>query len=167
MPAWITVYCRSADPIPPPTQIEDALDSDWWTLGEFHELEEDEVDAFMGSLEWSDAPPEIRSPERRPLQFHTWTGARADEEVAELDERDLEIPTAVRLRLIGVKQVFAIEMGLSQLDTMYETVAFEIAYWLAEHRDGVILGENDAWFDHDKHRWDPFPSDQPTGEPGN
>lgn len=113
-------------------ELEGALDSDWLTLGEALELDEEAVETFMRSLVWS--ATEVHAEGRRPLQLHRWTDARAREEVAELDERDLDVPAAVRERLRGVTQVIAIEIGFSQLDTMLETVAFEIGYWLRAPR---------------------------------
>jgi hypothetical protein len=89
------------------------------------------------------------------LQFHVTLdaeGIRA--RVAELDE--IVVPAAVRELLRGVRQIVAIEMAHTQLDTMFEMVAFEIAYWLCETRGGVILGPHDHWFDHDTYRWKPF-----------
>lgn len=149
---------KSPKPVPGAAAIHDAMRllPDWWTLGESVGLEEDEVDAFLAELVWTET--EVGQPNKRPLQFYEWTDPeRVRSEIAELDEiASIVVPDSVRARLEGVTTVVAIEFGISQLDTMLEVVGFEIAYWLAEHHDGVIKADNGAWFDHDAHRWDPF-----------
>ena len=52
----------------------------------------------------------------------------------------------------------ALELGYSHLRTMHEVVAFEIAYWLAEHYGGMILAPDGQWYDHAEHRWEPMES---------
>jgi hypothetical protein len=159
VPAWITIYLHRAPPELTPETIQHGIGAaDWWTLGEGVGLDdEDEVDAFMDSIEWSAEPLELRFPERRPIQFHVHDDAeRVRVEIAELDERDLDIPDAVREHMKRVACVVALEMAWTQLETMFEVVGFEIAYWLAETCGGVILGTNDRWFDGGAHRWDPY-----------
>jgi len=147
--AWITIYSKSKKPVPSLAAIGEALDSDWWTLGEGIELEGEAVNAFMTSLVWSDE--QVGEPGKRPMQLHVWSEpARVRSELEELSK----VPASVALD--GVTTVIALEFGISQLDTMLEVVGFEIAYWLAEHHDGLIKADNGAWFDHDAHRWDPY-----------
>jgi hypothetical protein len=151
--AWITIYMKSRKPVPGAATIYAELErrSDWSTLGEAIGLEDDEVDAFMASLVWSDKPSQVGQPGKRPLQFHVWTDpATVRIELEELSKA----PASVKLD--GVTTVVALEFGISQLDTMLEVVGFEIAYWLAEHYDGLIKADNGRWFDHDAHRWDPY-----------
>ena len=160
MPAWITTYLQN----PPAPLSSDAIKkgidaADWWTLGETVDLDEDQVDAFMGQLQWSDDPIEVNvEPDRRPIQLHAWMDSdRVRTEIAELNDRPkLGIPRRVRDLLPNVQGVVAIELGWSQLQTMYEIVAFEIAYWLAEVGDGVLLSVDDQWYDHDANRWEPI-----------
>jgi hypothetical protein len=160
VPAWITVYLRDPTAIPPVEEINTRLDSDWYTLGEQYGLDEDTVDAFLASLEWHG--DEIRSDGRRPLQFWITTDAAGvRERIEELGLPDLSIPAAVRAHLAGVRQTCAIELAFTQLDSMYEAVCFEVAYWLCDTRDGVIRGPQDSWFNHADHRWNPFPDDSP------
>jgi hypothetical protein len=144
--AWITIYMKSRKPVPGAATIHAELMSDWSTLGESIGLEEAEVDAFMTSLVWSDE--RVGEPDKRSLRLHVWNDP--DRVRTELDEV-ANAPVA----LDGVTTVVALEFGISQLDTMLEVVGFEIAYWLAEHYDGVIKADNGSWFDHDAHRWDP------------
>src|SRR5262249_47744188 len=110
-------------------------------------------------LVWSDNPLELQYEGRRPVQFHEWTEPeRVRTEIAELDERDLQVPDSVREHMQSVQAIIALEMAFTQLETMFEVVAFEIAYWLCEKYRGVILGPNDEWFDHAAHRWEPITS---------
>ena len=156
MAAWVTVYMNKRMRLAGASAIKRRMPMpDWWTLGEEVGVEEEDVDAFLASLTWSDEPFEIRAKgERRPLQLHVWTSAeRVREEVAELGD---DVPASVKRHLERTKMIVAIEMGFSQLETMFEVVAYEVAYWLAEQGEGVIRGANDAWFDHDAHRWDPI-----------
>jgi hypothetical protein len=114
---------------------------------------------LIDHLEWSDDPREIRLAGRRPLQFHVRSAPdRVREAVLELDQiaGAPEVPASVRARLASIQSIIAIEMGMSQLGTMFEIVAFEVAYYLAEQYGGLIRGPNDAWFDHAAHRWDPI-----------
>ena len=132
---------------------------DWHTLAESFEIEEAEVDAVIDHLVWSDDPLEIRLAGRRPLQFHVWsTPDRVREEVLELDQiaGTPAEPASVRAHLASIQSIIAIEMGASHLNTMFEIVAFEVAYYLAEKHRGLIRGPNDAWFDHAAHRWKPI-----------
>jgi hypothetical protein len=158
MAAWITTYLRQPRRIPAAATIKRQMPMpDWWTLAENFNIDKAEVDRFLASLSWTNKPSEIRAEKQRALRLHVWTDAkRVRAELAELDEVKGPVPVSVRPRLAGVKAVVAIELGFSQLETMFEVVGFEIAYWLAETRDGVIKGPNDAWFDHTAHRWNPF-----------
>jgi hypothetical protein len=159
--AWVTIYQRDrvAELSLVALQRELAGLPDWYTLAETLDLEEAEVDAVIDHLVWSDDPLEIRLEGRRPLQFHVWsTPDRVREEVLELDQiaGAPPMPASVRAHLASVQSIIAIEMGWSQLDTMFEIVAFEVAYHLAQQHGGLIRGPNDAWFDHAAHRWDPI-----------
>ncbi|MEO8839966.1 MAG: hypothetical protein ABI591_05035 [Kofleriaceae bacterium] len=157
MAAWITIYLKSPKPVPGAAAIRDAMTlPDWWTLGESVGLEEDQVDAFLAGLVWSET--EVGQPDKRPLQVHEWTDPdRVRSEIAELDEiAATVVPDSVRARLEGVTTIVAIEYGIGQIGTMLEVVGFEIAYWLAAHYDGVIKSDHHAWFDHDAHRGDPY-----------
>lgn len=142
MPAWITTYLKETVTLLTSDAIERGIASaDWWTLGEAVGLEEDAVDAFMDQLSWNDEPLEFTvETDRRPVQFWVLTDlADIKEEIEELvAESDIKIPPSVEERLADVCSIVAIELGWSQLQTMYEVVAFEIAYWLAETFNGVI-----------------------------
>lgn len=161
MAAWVTIYLR--DLVAKLSLVALWRDlaglPDWHMLAETLGIEDAEVDAVISHLVWSDDPLEIRLEGRRPLQFHVWSAPdRVREEVFELDQiaGAPAVPASVRGHLASVQSIIAIELGASQLDTMFEIVAFEVAYYLAEQHNGLIRGPNDAWFDHAAHRWNPI-----------
>ncbi len=159
MAAWITVYLQDAAPELNPTSIQHGIDvADWWTLGEQLDLEEDEVDAFLDGLQWQAEPLELGAEGQRPLQFHVRTEAdRIREAIDELDELDeVPVPAAVREHLRSIRAIIAIEFGIGQLETMFEAVGFEIAYWLAKVSRGVILGPDDQWYGLGPRRREPI-----------
>ena len=65
-------------------------------------------------------------------------------------------PARVRTHLTHVCSIVAIELSWMQLQTMYEIVAFEIAYWLAEAFQGLILSPDDQWYYYKANRWKPI-----------
>lgn len=158
MPAWITTYLHR----PPPELTAEAIQqgisqADWLTLGEDVGMEPEDVKAFMAQLRWSDERLEFSvEPERRPVQLYVWDDpSRVATELNEVAERG-PVPQSVQQQLSSVTGVIAIELGWSQLQTMYEVVAFEIAYWLVEQFGGVILSPDNLWYDADEHRWEPM-----------
>jgi hypothetical protein len=50
VPAWVTSFLHATTPLPALSELQSALASDWYTLGEILKLDEDEVDAFMTQL---------------------------------------------------------------------------------------------------------------------
>jgi hypothetical protein len=153
MASWITIYLQHPLENLDIHDIKQGIGSaDWWTLGEDFGVEEEEVDKFMEGLYWQNDPLEIGQEGSRPIQIHIWREpSRLKEEIAEISEKKL--PGAVSEHLKNIHTIVALELGISQLRTMYEVVAFEIAYWLAETKQGLICSPDDLWFDHDKHRW--------------
>ncbi len=154
MPAWITAYLQRA---PKELRASDlrtgTAPADWWTLGEDFDVEAEAVDVFMKELEWIDDPLGFGLPDKRPVNVHVWT--EPDRVAEELGELHPHIDT-VRQHLTDTCAIVALELGWSQLATMHEVVAFEIAYWLAETYQGVILGNDGHWYDHANHRWEPY-----------
>lgn len=106
----------------------------------------------MDSLQWRNNPLGFGQKESRPAQIHIYNDP---EEIKEMIEEVEEAPPLVK-HIASIKTIVAIEMGISQLETLYEVVAFEIAYWLAETHRGVILSPTDYWHDHDKYRFKPI-----------
>jgi len=156
MPAWITVYMRQVPKELTPEGIKQGIRvADWWTLGEDFGISEDTVDDFMRGLRWGDNPLRFGQEGQRPVQVHLWTDSEhLQEEIAELELGAL--PVSIRSHLGEVRAIVALEIGFSQLKSMVEVVAFEIAYWLAETYEGLIHAPDESWYDHDVHRWDPI-----------
>jgi hypothetical protein len=123
-------------------------------LGRRLGLSAKEVNEFMPKVQWSESPLKFCLEGQRPVRI------TIDSElekvrfyVEELNEiRDLKIPRRVRQYLDGCKAIVSFEMGISQLRTMHETIAFEVAYWLSEKFNGVILSDDNKWYDHDTNR---------------
>lgn len=160
MAARVYVFLRDPPQRLETTRIRHGIEAaDWLTLGEIFKLEEDEVRAFMAGVRWHDDPLGFdREGERAVrIDLHTETDY-VQILIEELDQftKPVIIPDRVRRHLRDVKGVVSIAMGAMQLRTMYETIAFEIAYWLAATFDGLILSDDDQWYDHDANRWKPI-----------
>lgn len=160
MPAWITIYLQE-----PLASLEMAdikkgvAASDWLSLGESMDIEDEDAQAFMDAVQWRKSPLEIGLEGQRPLQIHLWnTADRLQEEIAEIMD-EVEVPTRVAAHLPHVKAIVALEFGIPQMGTMIEVIGFEVAYWLAETKNGLILAPEDDWFDASDHRWDPIEDD--------
>lgn len=153
MASWVTIYLKESLTTLDIKDIQQGIaPADWLSLGEDFDLEEEEVNSFMEHLQWKQNPLEIVSEDERPIQIHIWNNSkRIEEEITELDA-----PIQVQKHLANIKTIVAIEFGISQLGTMAEILAFEIAYWLAETKTGLICSPSNRWYDHDKHRWDPI-----------
>ncbi len=154
MPSWITIYLQDEVQKLEVAAITDGISpADWYMLGEDLDIEDDDVIKFMDALAWQQEPLQFSIPDQRPVQFHFWTEpARIQEEIGEVENP----PARVAAHLQQVRSIIALELGISQERTMFEAVAFEVAYWLAENHKGLILGYNGDWYDHDDHRWDPI-----------
>ncbi len=154
MPAWITTYLqRSPQELDADEVRKGIADADWWTLAEDFEIDSEAVDRFMAALGWQDEPLQVGLPDARPIKLHVWTESdRVEDELGELPPQQ----GPVRDHLTDTCAVVAIELGWSQLRSMHEVLAFEIAYWLAERFQGVILAPDDRWYDSGEHRWEPY-----------
>lgn len=151
MAAWITAYLQRVPPPLSPSGLQGAIvHADWWTLGERLDLDEDEIDTFLERLRWRADPLEFGYDGARPVQIHVWTDP--DRIRVQLDElehgQDPPLPPSVRERLRSTRAVVALDLGVSQLESMLSVVAFEIAYHLAETCEGVIQGPDERWYDH-------------------
>ena len=157
MPAWITIYLQD---LPSTLEMSDVkkgvAQADWLTLAESMDIEDDDAQAFMDAVQWRKTPFEVGLEGARPLQIHLWdTADRIAEEVEEIIE-EVEVPSRVAAHLSHVKAIVALEFAIDQMGTMIEVIGFEIAYWLAETYNGLILAPEDDWFDAGDHRWDPI-----------
>ena len=157
MPAWLTVYCRK------PLHAMDAerlslgithrdpeapAGVDYPTLAEGYDIDEDDAAAALSALTVREdrGGLEVFYGPTRPLVLHRWTAReRVVEEIAEC--REVRAPPAsVGDRLDATAEVVGIEMGFSQLEDMGIVLAFEIARWLAQRGDGLIVDDEDHWY---------------------
>lgn len=153
----ITLFLQQPLPSLGAQDLQTALaDVDWRTLGKTMGLEDEAVDDFGESVSWGNAPITLGRKGERPLVIHVWREAdRIAEELAEVAASGT-LPIGIKERLDSVKAAVGIEMGFCHFDNLFEVVAFEIAYALAERWEGVIWAPGGEWYDHDNHRWEPF-----------
>ncbi len=160
---WLTIYCREPVSALSPAQLlvgirgEDpsALAGvDYWTLAEHFGIEDEAVvDAALDLLR-------VREPgatglecevayrpedDVRAIAVHCWTEPeRVAEELEEAQEGRSPPPEALP-RLRASKEIVAIELGFSQLEDMGIVFAYEIARWIAQKGDGLVVDDDDCW----------------------
>lgn len=54
-------------------------------------------------------------------------------------------PEAVHARLAKTKEIVALELGFPMLEDMGVVIAFELARYLAQKGDGLIVDDEDQW----------------------
>ncbi len=159
MPAWITVYCRErldslgADELLRGIRGGDpeALAGvDYWTLAEDYGVDEDQVDRALAQLavvedgsDW-----EIRYSEagERSVVVHRWFSTeRVAEEIEEVLERLEPSDEDIVEHLRASREVVGIELGFSQFEDMGVVIAYEVARYLMQKLDGLILNDEDRW----------------------
>ncbi|NEO85406.1 MAG: hypothetical protein F6J87_14325 [Spirulina sp. SIO3F2] len=157
MAAWIVIYLQKAPELLTAQTICKNIESaDWWTLGEDFGLEENAVNDFMETIQWSNEPLSFGQEGQRPVQFHLWT--ERERILEEIWELPASTPPLIQQHLEHIQAIVALEIRISQLRTMFEVVAFESAYWLAETYVGIIQADDGQWYDYDEHRWQPISS---------
>jgi hypothetical protein len=121
---------------------------DYDTLAEGYGIDEALVEAAVASLRVTDALAVHwdADPERRPVSVHVRTGAhRVREEIEEtIQERDP--PAAAMPHLEACRGIVAIEIGAFETETMAIVIACEIARWVAQRYDGVLVDGDDGWY---------------------
>jgi hypothetical protein len=160
---WLTVYCRKPVAALTPAQLLAGIRDedrsapagvDYWTLAEHYDIEDEAVvDAALDVLRVRGAGAtgldcEVHyQPEddRRPIVVHCWSEPeRVAEELAEAEEGRSPPPAALE-RLQASKEIVGIELGFSQLEDMGIVLAYEIARWLAQKGDGLVVDDDDQW----------------------
>ena len=160
---WMTVYCREPLATLDAAQVDAGLRGDdpsapagidYPSLAEDHELDEDQAALALAHLRVTHAGAhaldlEIRyrpEPDARPIVVHPWTEpARVVEELDEAREGRDPPPEALA-RLADVRAVIGIELGFAQLRDMGLVIACELARYLAQKGDGVIVDDEGEWF---------------------
>jgi hypothetical protein len=159
MPAWITVYCRRSVESITSAKLLDGINDrdrsagaggDYDMLAETYGLDEDSVEPALEGLRIEGDEPfttyELRyrpDPKVRPVFVHRWADpSRVAEEIAEVVER-LEPSSTVIAQLQKSVEIVALELGFSQLGDMGVVFAYEVARYLAQKGDGLILDVED------------------------
>ena len=126
---------------------------DYWTLAEDYGIDDTAVvDAALNLLrvqpngEGLDCELRYQAEDdARPVVVHVWDEpGRVAEELEEAkDGRDP--PAGIMERLGKTKVIVGIELGFSQLEDMGVVLAYEVARWLAQRGDGLIVDDDNAW----------------------
>jgi hypothetical protein len=171
---WITVYCRRSVSRLTPSELlagitdrdrSAAAGVDYATLAEDYGVDADAVAPALAQLAvraTSDAPLDFEigfATDGRPLVLHLWD---APERVAEELEEAKEVrsvPATIADRLAETKEIVAIELGYSHLEDMGIVFAFEVARYLAQNGDGLIVDDDDAWQVVDQGGFSPINAD--------
>ena len=163
MPWWLTVYCRSSVGELDAQQLADGLRNrdprapagvDYLALGEEYELDEAEVSAALEHLvveAAGDKPLDVEiryrpEPDARPIIVHLWDQPDriADEVEEAIDGRDP--PEGAGPYLSACREVVGLELGFGQLEDMGLVLACELARYLAQKGDGVIVDDENEWY---------------------
>lgn len=84
-------------------------------------------------------------PDARPVIVHVWT---EPERVREEVEEAIEVraaPPSVSSYLERCRAVVGIELGYSMAGTMGVVLAYEVARYIAQTYDGVVVDDDDRW----------------------
>jgi hypothetical protein len=160
---WLTVYCRAPiDDLTPARLLAGLRDGDalapagvdYLTLAEQYGVDDESaVAAAVASLRAEGGGGAgvacrvfyLDAPGGRPLVVHHWTDAgRIADELAEVDEVRRP-PRAARERLRATRAVAAVELGPAQCEGLGLVFAYEIARWLAQRGDGLVVDDDGHW----------------------
>jgi hypothetical protein len=153
---WITVYCRrdcgslSSRELARGIRDDDPeapAGVDYNTLAEDYDVPEALVAPALQHLRVTEDFEVHYSADAsaRPVVVHLWTAPeRVREEVEEAHEvRDA--PSEASPYLEECRAVVGIELGFSMLETMGVVFAYEVARYLAQKYDGVIVDDDHRW----------------------
>ena len=159
---WLTVYCRRSVAALSAEQVRAGITGgdrealagvDYATLAEDYDGVDDslayEAARALAVSPRSDDPLDLEltfQPGLRPIVVH-WSdeGARVGVEVQEAVELR-NPPKIVRQSLGDVREVVMIEMAFTQVETMGIVFAFELARYLAQKGDGLIVDDDKRWW---------------------
>jgi hypothetical protein len=165
MSAWISVYCEESVGSLTPQELLEAISvADFWTLAEWYEVPEEQVQPALELLRIEPAREDdfdvyelhYRGPDERPVCIQRWAApARVQEEIEEALERlkgsDDAAVEDVRDHLRRVCEVIGIELGWTQVGSnMGAVFAGEVARCLAQSGRGYILWLDGGWSTVDK-----------------
>ena len=161
MAYWFTVYGRQEVPDLSAEWLrrgitdgdpEAPAGADYLTLAELSEVDTAQVEPALQHLTVRQGRNGMSvhyspDPRARPVELHVWsTPERITEEVDEALE-GRRPPDVLHERLRETRAVFGIELGFSQLGAMGEVIAVEIVRYLAQKADGVVVDDDQQWFE--------------------
>lgn len=159
MPAWITIYCRKslapleAEQVRAGLRDQDPSASaggDYLMLAEARGVPEELVKPALALLRVTGQGLDLEVQYReagRPIVTHHWVSAeRVKEELDEAAEVRAP-PESVRARLSETTEIVALELGFSMLEDMGVVLAYELARYLAQKGDGLIVDDDNLWQD--------------------
>ena len=153
MPSWISIYCRRSIASITAAQLLDGIRGrdaaalagiDYDTLAEDYDLDEDAVDAALAALVVTrdgDTFAVSYGP-ARPIFVRRWKDATVHVEES-IERRPPSTALAARLR--SAVEAIGIELGASQLTEFGVVLGYEIARYLAQKGDGVIVDLQDRY----------------------
>lgn len=154
---WITVYCRrDVGPLDAERLHRGITDRDpaamagvdYMTLAEDYGIDDDALaEAAASSLVVTEPLEVTWEGNARPLVVHRWS--KPERVAEELDEAN-EVrapPHELADRVKETKEIFAIELGFGHLEppNMGVVFAYEIARYVAQLGDGLIVDDDDHW----------------------
>jgi hypothetical protein len=150
---WITVYCQKPLPELTPERLragitdedpEASAGADYFTLAEGYGVDDAQVRPALQALRVTD-DLKLHFGDARPVVVHRWTEPdRVAEELAECHEVRAP-PPSIREPLGRTKEIVAIELGLTNLEDMGVVFAYEVARYVAQKGDGLIVDDDDRW----------------------
>lgn len=164
MPIWVTVYCRKSLSSMTPQQLLDGIQGndpstpagvDYWALAEDYGIDDELVDDALASLSVSalrggDDGYEVHygGAGERPLAVRRWHHPeRVAEEIREIVEQADRHPEEAGRRVRASREVIGVEMGAGHLNDMGVVIAYEVARYLAQKGDGLILTDEERWLE--------------------
>ncbi len=158
---WITIYCRKSVANVSAAQLlagirdrdpEASAGVDYLTLAEDYEVAEELVKPALDALrvEAQSAEPldfevAYREPGLRPIVVHHWAEPERVKEELEEAKDVRSVPRSLAKRLAETKEIVALELGFPMLEDMGVVFAYEIARYLAQKGDGLIVDDDDRW----------------------
>ncbi len=142
---WITIYCkRECEDLTPVTLLHALRGGHYEALADEYGVPEGDVAPALRDLAVS-PDLEVHFGWARPLLVHVWD--EPDRVREELDEaREVrDVPASVDAFVSACCSVVAIELGFSMLENMGVVIAYEVARYVAQKYDGVIVDDDDRW----------------------
>lgn len=150
---WLTVYCRgdvetlSAGVLDLGIRGRDPearAGVDYSTLAEDYDVDVSLVRPGLDALRVTD-DLSIHYGADRPVVVHVWTErARIEEELEEARE-GRDPPPAAEPWLESCTGIVAIELGFSMLDDFGVVLAYEVARFVCQKLDGVLVDDDGVW----------------------